>query len=142
MNYAAMMPFADGTLFAAGLAGDPTTGQLLEFVLKGIATVLFTLTFLAGSCSAVGHLLRVRSDQKIVPTRHSPQQTDLPTEVEGFEELNDELLAVIGAAVAEAIDGPHRVIHIGGLVAEDQAWSQEGRFQHHTSHTILHRDSR
>lgn len=58
------------------------------------------------------------------------------------DELSEETLVVIAAAVADAVSQPHRVVHIRGLTAEDLGWSLERRMQHHRSHTIQHRDHR
>ena len=59
----------------------------------------------------------------------------------GDQPSEDELV-VIAAAVAEVVHGPHRILRIRGLTAEDLGWSLEGRIKHHQSHTIPHRDRR
>ncbi|WP_182866558.1 OadG family protein [Stieleria mannarensis] len=56
------------------------------------------------------------------------------------DELPEEVLVVIAAAVAEAMDRPHRIVKIRGLGAGEYAWSLEGRMKHHMSHRIEHRD--
>jgi sodium pump decarboxylase gamma subunit len=61
--------------------------------------------------------------------------------VESFvadEELSEEILVVIAAAVAEAISTPHRIVKIRGMTPADLGWSLEGRMQHHQSHRIHH----
>lgn len=52
------------------------------------------------------------------------------------EELSEEILVVIAAAVAETISTPHRIVKIRGLTPADLGWSLEGRMQHHQSHRI------
>jgi Na+-transporting methylmalonyl-CoA/oxaloacetate decarboxylase gamma subunit len=58
------------------------------------------------------------------------------------DEIPEETLVVIAAAVAETIRQPHRIVRIRGLTAEDMDWSREGRVQHHQSHRIQARDPR
>ncbi|REJ88497.1 MAG: sodium ion-translocating decarboxylase [Planctomycetota bacterium] len=54
------------------------------------------------------------------------------------EQLPEELLVVIAAAVAEVVRHPHRIVHI--RTPGDMSWSLEARLQHHQSHKIPHRD--
>lgn len=61
---------------------------------------------------------------------------------ESDDALPKEILVVIAAAVAEAIDRPHRIVRIRGLTPEELGWSLEGRIQHHTSHRIQPRNRR
>ncbi len=56
------------------------------------------------------------------------------------DELSDETLVVITAAVASVLDQPHRIVSIRGLTPEQLGWSLEGRIQHHQSHRIPPRD--
>lgn len=58
------------------------------------------------------------------------------------DELSEEILVVIAAAVAETIRGPHRIVRVRGLTPEDLGWSLEGRMQHHHSHRVQPRDRR
>ncbi len=60
--------------------------------------------------------------------------------VVGDDGLPEEILVVIAAAVAEALDRPHRIVKIRGLGTGEYAWSLEGRMKHHMSHRIQHRD--
>ncbi len=55
------------------------------------------------------------------------------------DELPEQILVVIAAAVAQAFDRPHRIVRIPGLSPGDLGWSLEGRMQHHQSHKIQHR---
>ncbi len=58
------------------------------------------------------------------------------------DELSEEILVVIAAAVAESMGRPHRIVHVRGLTPEELGWSFEGRLQHHTSHTFRRQDRR
>ncbi|MCA9142580.1 MAG: OadG family protein [Planctomycetaceae bacterium] len=55
------------------------------------------------------------------------------------QELSEEALVVIAAAVAESISTPHRIVKIRGLTPADLGWSLEGRTQHHQSHRLHER---
>jgi len=52
------------------------------------------------------------------------------------DELSEETVAVIAAAVAAVLDRPHRVVHVRGLTPEDLGWSLKGRLSHHASHSL------
>ncbi len=58
------------------------------------------------------------------------------------DQLSEELVAVIAAAVAATVVQPHRIVRIRGLTPEDLGWSLKGRFQHHHSHQLAKRKSR
>lgn len=73
-------------------------------------------------------------------TKNDEQPATLPASAE--EELSEETLVVIAAAVAETISKPHRVVKIRGLTPDDLGWSHEGRTRHHQSHRIRPRDQR
>lgn len=51
---------------------------------------------------------------------------------------NDEILAIIAAAVALTVRRPHRVVDVRTTpaVAWVNAWTIEGRFQHYLSHKV------
>lgn len=66
-----------------------------------------------------------------------PNQPILETAID--DELSEETLVVIAAAVAESVPAPHRIVFVRGLTPEDLGWSLEGRMQHHQSHRIQHR---
>lgn len=116
-------------LFAAGLPGDATVQQLIEFAEGGLAVVLLSLSMLAIFCSGVGYLFQFNS-AKSAPTRSPAKDVDA---------LSDEVVAVISAAVATTISVPYRIVHIRGLTAEELGWSWGGRLEHHTSHRDSHR---
>lgn len=52
------------------------------------------------------------------------------------DELPQDIVVVIAAAVAAVIDRPQRIVHIRGLTSADLGWSLEGRTQQHQSHRI------
>jgi Na+-transporting methylmalonyl-CoA/oxaloacetate decarboxylase gamma subunit len=52
------------------------------------------------------------------------------------DELPEETLVVIAAAVAETMRQPQRIVRIRGLTSEDLDWTLGGRMQHHRSHKI------
>jgi Na+-transporting methylmalonyl-CoA/oxaloacetate decarboxylase gamma subunit len=58
------------------------------------------------------------------------------------DELSEEMVVVIAAAVAQAMERPHRIVRIQGLTPIDLGWSLEGRMQHHQSHQIQRRARR
>jgi sodium pump decarboxylase gamma subunit len=68
-----------------------------------------------------------------------PSEPSVAQEVAADQELTEEMLVVIAAAVAESISTPHRIIKIRGLTPADLGWSLEGRMQHHQSHRVQHR---
>lgn len=107
----------------AALPDQPTFWELLEFLGIGIAMVLLALSFLAAS---VGGLARV-----IAWTAHRPARAS-----HSSEELPPQLIAVLAAAIAVALDEPHRILHIRPVAPEDNQWSLEGRIRHHVSHQV------
>ncbi len=119
-------------IFAAKLTADPAIGEVIQFVFGGLLVVVVALTTLALSCTLAGWILR----------QLQPQPVSENTPAPATDSLDDEIVAVLAAAVAATIDKPHRIVHVRGLTAEDAAWAREGRVQHHSSHTFPHRDSR
>ena len=73
--------------------------------------------------------LAAKSVPKAVNAQKKPQPAG-----ERSGEIPEEIQVVIAAAVAEAIDTPHRIVHTRQITAEEHSWSLEGRMQHHTSH--------
>jgi len=119
------MSVAAALLIAADLPEHPSTLQLLWFALTGMLVVLLSLSLIAVFCSALGYLVRIFVPRPLASRSVTPAND---------HETSDELIAVIAAAVAEAIDAPHRIVNIRGLTPEDLTWSLEGRLQHHASH--------
>ena len=65
----------------------------------------------------------------------APQTKPAPVaKLAAKKEEDAELIAVIAAAVEVALGPGHRVIHTQQLTPRELAWSQQGRWQHQTSH--------
>jgi sodium pump decarboxylase gamma subunit len=64
-----------------------------------------------------------------------PERKKTKKPAKDSDELPEETVVVIAAAVAAVVGEPHRVVRIRGLTPEDRGWSLEGRMRHHTSHT-------
>jgi sodium pump decarboxylase gamma subunit len=77
-----------------------------------------------------------------IPQQQPEPSDSFATLATADEELSEEMLIVIAAAVAETMSAPHRIVRIGGSSTEDLGWSLEGRMKHHQSHSIQPRDRR
>lgn len=68
----------------------------------------------------------------------SPKEQPLAIETPSLDpdELPEELVVVLAAAVAATLGQPRRIVKVRGLLTDDQAWSIEGRMQHHHSHRM------
>lgn len=119
-------------MLTATLSAEPSLSEVIRFAVSGLVVVVVALSILAIACSAIGWMVQhfARPVSKSIDT---DQQTADP---------EDEIIAVIAAAVATAIDQPHRIVYVRGLVAEESAWALEGRMQHHSSHMLPHREHR
>lgn len=69
----------------------------------------------------------------LVPVEKTVQQTS-PAPKPEEDELPEEILAVLAAAVAETLGKRHRIVFARALTSKDLAWSHAGRWQIHTSH--------
>jgi len=78
----------------------------------------------------------------LAPSLGKASEASAPVLAASDDELPEEILVVIAAAVAHAIDRPHRVVQIRGLTPAELGWSLEGRMQHHHSHRIQPRARR
>lgn len=112
-------------LVAADLPADPTTLQLLWFALTGMLVVVLSLSLLAVFSSVLARVMRMFAPRPRTTRAGALSQNN---------EVPDEVIAVITAAVAAVIDARHRIVIIRGLTPEDLSWSLEGRLQHHASH--------
>ena len=112
-------------LLAADLPAEPTTLELLKFALTGMLVVLMSLSLLAIVSTILARVIRL-----VTPRPLAARAAAAPPS----QEISDEVIAVIAAAVATVIDTPHRIVAIRGLTAEDLSWSLEGRLKHHASH--------
>ena len=108
----------------------------LALAVMGILVVFLALTLLVVFITLLPRLLE--------RTLARESQTTAPAdpEITLKDELPEETLVVIAAAVAETIRQPHRIVRIRGLTPEDLGWSLEGRLQHHASHRLQRHDPR
>ncbi|MEM8864611.1 MAG: hypothetical protein AAGF31_03590 [Planctomycetota bacterium] len=113
-------------LLAQALSLDAPLDQRVQFAVVGFVVVLISLASIAVICAAAGACFRVFAEKA--------QSTSAPRSTVGAPTMEE--VAVIVAAVAEAIEKPHRIVHIKGLTPEDLNWSSEGRMMHHASHDL------
>ncbi len=100
--------------------------------IMGVLVVFMALALVIAFITVLPHLAKRTAAQ--------PVQTDVkPT---AHDELAEETLVVIAAAVAETIRQRHRIVKIRGLTPEDLGWSFTGRLQHHQSHQVRGRTRR
>ncbi len=129
------------------LLGQQQTGSLMHFSLSplfeehglplavmGIVVVYLALALVVAFISLLPRLVGWIA----VANPQQPVDPWAATE----DELPEEHLVLIAAAVAATTGQPHRIVRIGGVRPEDQGWSLEGRMQHHQSHRLQHRDRR
>ncbi len=114
---------------AVALSDNPSFSELLRFSLTGLFVVLLSLGLLAIACGCIGYLFKNGASRRL-PDSALPVLKAQDT---------DEIVAVIAAAVAEALAIPHRIVCIRGLSPEDMERTFEGRFQHHISHKLPRR---
>ncbi|TWU29769.1 OadG family protein [Bythopirellula polymerisocia] len=100
----------------------------IPLALMGMFIVFFALIFISMFISRLPHIMAVLD--KYLP--QAEQLLNPPKPREG--EISDEVIAVIAAAVSEALGKPHRIIHTRELTSRDMAWPQQGRWQIQTSH--------
>ena len=99
----------------------------IPLALMGIFVVFMALLLVSVFISILPRIVaRMNGRPRKDETRRAPAKSK--------DELPEELVVVIAAAVAEAISEPHRIIHTRELSPQDLAWSLEGRREHHTSH--------
>lgn len=116
--------------------------------LMGFVVVLVTLIILMGLCMGIGAILqRVMPNAGVTTPIFKPAVVATPaidgeispeilavlTAAAMASEPTDEIATVIAAAAATMVDEPHRIISIK---PQNTSWSQAGRQQIHSSHTI------
>lgn len=100
----------------------------IPLALMGMFIVFVALVFISTFISRLPHIMAVldkylpQAEQLLIP----PKPRD--------GEISDEVIAVIAAAVSEALGKPHRIIHTRELTSREMAWPQQGRWQIQTSH--------
>lgn len=123
---------------AGSLLLEFTTTPLREDHGVPLAIMGVIVVFIA--LSLVASLIKVLP---LVLGRPEPaaQRESLPHDLQG-DEISEETLAVIAAAVADTLQRPHRIVRIRGATPGEHDWSLEGRLQHHQSHRIPRADHR
>jgi sodium pump decarboxylase gamma subunit len=97
----------------------------IALAVMGILVVFLALLLVVVFISILPRLV-----ERITPTS-APQPAPM-SRVD--EEISEETLAVIAAAVAVTLKRPHRVVRVRGMTPEDLGWSLEGRMHHHHQH--------
>ena len=114
--------------------GIPLAVMGILVVFSALLLVVVCISVLPRALNLLTPAVPSGSSEKAVP-----QSTDVASGL-GDDELSDETVAVIAAAVAAVLDRPHRIVHIRGWGPSEQAWSVGGRLKHHHSHRIQPRD--
>ncbi len=114
---------------AVAVNQDSTFSELSKFSLAGSLVVFFVLGLLAIFCGGIGYIFQTISRQRVPQTISPIADT----------EDDEEIVAVIAAAVAEVLAVPHRIVYIRGLTSGDMERALGGRFQHHISHNLPRR---
>jgi sodium pump decarboxylase gamma subunit len=111
----------------------------IPLAIMGIVVVFAALVLVSAFITLLPRLMAALD--YLHPEQKEPQPA-AAKQPDAEDELSEELMVVIAAAVAETLSEPHRIVRIRGLTPEDLGWSMEGRFQHHASHQIQRRDRR
>ena len=128
-----MLASLNTALWASGLTWAPLyEDHGIALAVMGIVVVFVALLLVASFITVLPRALRA-----LTPATAEPTAVDSPTPKD--DEISEETLVVIAAAVAAVIDKPHRIVKIRGTTT-DPGWSLGGRMQHHQSHRIKHRD--
>lgn len=109
----------------------------IPLAVMGIFVVFSALLLVVFCISTLPRALNLISPSA---AKSEPQAASSSAVAADEDELPEETLVVIAAAVAEVLDRPHRIVKIRGLSPTEQAWSIEGRMKHHLSHRIQRRD--
>ena len=103
----------------------------IALAMMGIFVVFMALVLIVVFITLLPRLL--------APFTDTGQEAEATVPVVSEGEIPEEILVVIAAAVAEAIDRPHRVVRIRGMTPGEMGWSLEGRMHHHHSHKTQQR---
>lgn len=110
------------------LTWEPLWDDLgLPLALMGITVVFLALVAIT---SFISNLPRLMSWIERLSPRAKPE----PAVTKPVDELSEELVAVLTAAVETVLGPGHRVIRTHELTPRELAWAQQGRWQHQTSH--------
>lgn len=116
-----------------GLLLEFSTAPLREdhgipLAIMGVLVVFLALSLVAAFIKVLP--LLISSLGEVAPVATTTAETP------GVDDLSEETLAVIAAAVAETIRRPQRIVRIRGITPGEHDWSLEGRLQHHQSHRL------
>ncbi len=92
----------------------------------GLATVLGVLVSLWGACALIGAPFARRGAAGPAPAVSGEPRHGVPPEH----------VAAVSAAVAAAVDGPHRIVRISAPSHRPPGWSLEGRFESFGAHRM------
>ncbi len=109
----------------------------IPLAVMGILVVFAALTLVSVFINYLPRIMNVLDH--LHPEKHE-SHAPVASKRKDQEEIPEEEVAVIAAAIAMMMSHPHRIVHIRGLTPEDLGWSLEGRIQHHTSHKLPRRN--
>lgn len=129
-------------IIATLIPAHPNLEQMFMFSAVGFLVVIFVLMFLSFMTSFIGIFFAMKEKGKAAPAKPAaaPKKSDIPEDhafaisaavASVLPELKDEraeLLAVISAAAAVAIEEECRVVSIK-LAPPDMAFARQGRMQ-------------
>lgn len=118
-----------------GLSLAPLTSDNgLPLAIMGVLVVFLALALVVAFITVLPRILAwLPEDESAEAMIATPRDPD---------ELSEETVVVIAAAVAAVISQPHRIVRIRGLTPGESGWSMEGRMQQHQSHRIKPRANR
>ncbi|MCA9100078.1 MAG: OadG family transporter subunit [Pirellulales bacterium] len=105
----------------------------LPMAVMGMFVVFVVLGLMVTFISLLPRIMALSSSATVPPA--TPIDAAL-----GDDEISEELMVVIAAAVAATLQTPHRIVQVRGLTPADQGWSLRGRTLHHQSHQVPRRD--
>ena len=88
---------------------------------------------------AVALLIRVVVTVVSLGGKKTPQAKPQPTPATGPQETEGHIAAI--SAAVYAMVGSHRIVHISAQ-GRGAAWTGEGRYAHHASHSVPHKPSK
>lgn len=127
-----MLPPTLHTMFAISIkfSLEPLMHDLgLPLALMGIFIVFMALILVVTFISSLPRIMAVL--ERALP---SAEHATSAAPTTSPQDSDDDVIAVIAAAVATVIDHPHRIIRTREITAREMAWAQQGRLQVQTSH--------
>ncbi len=141
-----------GQLFALGFAivmplpllAQETSEELFRFQVEplwedhGIPLAIMGVVVVFAALVLVSTFIRFLPRIMSVVDTLFPQEKPAPPSpappAPAGDEIPEEMIAVLAAAVAETLGRRHRIVFARELTPKDWAWSHQGRWQIHTSH--------